>query len=393
MPRAIPETLLDAIGGSMPDAKMVFYAWYNGQPMNGGEALPVSSWSLDWTGTSGTLMQGSLNLTVADGTGDLAPWGFDEALAVGGSEIRARFEHGADVVPLGAYRNQTSAPNEQWAIGRSEGAQQIRFIAGGATIPITGNERTQLIINDPFRSPVAPLAGGTVISEIRRITTGIVGVIFTGITDRIIPLGTTYQDDRMATIEDLAKLVKASFRMTGDGVLEIYATARPGTPQHSILPWDGEILINVSRTQDASTIANSAVATGSNGGFEIREYADAEGVLAPSGPMRRKTTFVQSTEITRDGVLRDARAAITKSGTEATTTLSVSCLPHPGMMIGDWVTLVQPVADDLTDALVGQIRSMNLSGTGSAFDAMKLTVECDAAEVERIARMVRATRG
>ncbi|MFF5791138.1 hypothetical protein ACFY5D_03725 [Paeniglutamicibacter sp. NPDC012692] len=388
MPRDIPETLLDAIGGSMPDARMAFFAWYGGEAMNDGVPLPVTSWSIDWTGDTGTLMQGTLSITVADGTGDLAPWGFDEALSVGGSEITARFEHGADLVELGTYRNQGSNPNEQWRIDRDG----VSFIPGGATVPVTANELTQLIINDAFRSPEAPNTSGTVVSEIKRLCAGIVGVVFTGVTDRAIPLDMTYREDRMATIEDLAKLAGAAFRMTGDGVLEIYATARPAAPHWAILPGAGEILINVARRQDASTIFNSVVATGTNAGHEIREYADAEGILAPNGPMGRKTKFVQSMEIDRDGVLKDARAAITKSGAEATTRLAVSCLPHPGMMIGDWVQIVQPVADDLTSGLVGCIRGMSLSGSGTSFDAMSLTVECDTAEVERIARMVRSAR-
>lgn len=388
MPRELPETLLDSIGGSMPEARMSFHAWYNGEVMNDGAPLPVSTWSLDWQGGADTLMQGALSLTVADGAGDLAPWGFDEALAVGGAEIQARFEHGADVVELGWYRNQRASPNEQWRIGR----EKIRFIPGGASVPVTGNERTQLIINDAFRSPEAPRTSGTVVSEIKRLCSGIVAVVFTGVTDRAIPLDMTYREDRMATIADLAKLAGAAFRMTGDGALEIYSTARPATSHWDILPWNGETLINVAREQDADRIYNSAVATGTNGGFEIREYADAEGILAPDGPMGRKTLFVQSMETTRDGVLKDAQAAITKSGVEATTQLAVTCLPHPGMMIGDWVTVVQPVADQLTAPLVGRITSMNLSGSATTFNAMGLTVECDTAEVQRIARMVRSAR-
>lgn len=388
MAREISETLNDALGGSMPDARMTFHAWYDGEAMNEGEPLPVSSWSLNWNGGPDTLMQGELSLTVTDATGELAPWGFDEALAVGGAEIQARFEHVNDVVELGWYRNQSSAPNEQWTIGRDG----LSFNSVGASVPVNGNERTQLLINDAFRSPESPRPDGTVISEIRRLCAGIVAVVFTGVTDRTIPLNMTYREDRMATIADLAKLAGSGFRMTGDGALEIYKLTRPAVAHWDILPWAGNILINVAREQSADRIYNSAVATGNNAGFEIREYADAEGILAPEGPMGRKTLFVQSMETTRDGVLADAKAAITKTGVETTTQLKVTCLPHPGMQIGDWVQVVSPAGTGTVHGLNGRIVSMGMSGNAESFDAMALTVECDTAEVQRIAQIVRSSR-
>jgi hypothetical protein len=65
-----------------------------------------------------------------------------------------------------------------------------------------------------------------------------------------------------------------------------------------------------------------------------------------------------------------------------TTDLKVTCLPHPALQVGDWVTVAAPVINQQIVPLVGMVKTMSLQTNGAAVQSMKLTVECAYADVQ-----------
>ena len=382
--RPLPEPMIEALGGSVVGASLKCYAWYDGQLMNDGEPLPVGTWSMEWSRDESVMVQGQARFTVNDAAGDLAPWGFDEALSVGGSRIQVVLELAGEAVDLGWWVVSRNQPNEAWRLV----ADGLVWVPGGATVPVEADDLTLLLADDRFMSPEAPADGGTVFSELRRLCGSTLEVVFTGVEDKPVPLGMVYHEERINTIYDLARLV-GDLRMTGDGLLEVYNPARTA-PAWRIFPSQDGSLVQVNRSQARDELFNAVVATGQNLSNEIREYATlAAGPLRFDGPLGRKPRFVTSVKTDRSGVLADAQAALTQYGTAATTKLEVHALPHPGMQIGDWVEVSQPVIDGQVFPLVGQVQRMTLSGSHAGFDLMALDVECSTADVQKIAAYVR----
>jgi len=375
----------EALAGSVVDAELKCYAWYNGQLMNSGDPLPVDNWSMDWQRGPNVTVQGQASFTIADGAGDLAPWGFDEALSAAGSRIQTVFELAGESLDLGWWTVSRNQPNETWRLAKDG----LIWVPGGATIPVDGDEPTRLIADSRFLAPESPADGGTVFSEIERLCDPIVGVIFTGVTDQPIPLGMVYHEERINTVYDLARLI-GDVRMTGDGMLEVYNPARTA-PQWTIFPGQDGSLVEVKRSQSRDDWFNAVVATSQNLEYEIREYAYlTAGPLRFDGPAGRKPKYITSMATTRDGVKADAEAELARVATDSTTIIEVHALPDPSIQIGDWGTVAQPVISGQDFPLVGQVQSVSLSGGPAGFDLMRLDLECSTTDVQAVARHVRS---
>lgn len=383
--RAVPDAMLDALAGSTPEALLRCDALYDGQVVS--EGLDVSSWSLSWRSDGGQVVQGSGSFTVADPDGELAPWGFDEPLSAGGSRIQAVFECAGESVPLGEWVVSRNQPNETWQLS----AGGLKWVHGGATVPVDVADLTQLLADDKFMAPEAPpQSGSSVFSEIRRLCEGIIGVEFTGVTDRSVPRSMVYAEERINTVVDLARMV-GDFRVTGDGLLEVYNPARPAAPAWEIAPGPTGALVTVSREQSRDNLFNAIVASGqTEDGVELRAYATlAAGPLRFDGPLGRKPKDVSSVSTTFKAVQDDANAALVEHIESASTMLEVHCAPSPLYEIGDWGVISQPVIDGSTFPLVGRCVGVSLSGGAGGVSTMQLSMECATTDVMAVARHIR----
>jgi hypothetical protein len=176
--RQLSSTMLDAIAGSVPDARLTAAAWYDGTLRE--PSLPVSTWSISWEGSDSTLVQGKATVTVADPTGRLAPWGFDEPLSAAGSRLQLTFWCGDESVDLGWFTVAGNKPTEQWRLVGVKPDLGVR----GASIPVDADDLTRLVQDSGFISPEAPPADSTVITEVRRLMSGICPVtVASGVVD------------------------------------------------------------------------------------------------------------------------------------------------------------------------------------------------------------------
>lgn len=382
--RTLSAGMLDALGGSVPDARLTVAAWYDGilrEP-----ELPVSTWSVNWDGADNTLVQGKASITVADPTGRLAPWGFDEPLSAAGSRLLLTFRCGVEAVDLGWFTVSDSAPTEQWRIV----GPALQWISGGASIPVQADDLTLLVSDSGFLAPEAPPSGATVVSEIRRLLTGICPVVIAaGVTDVSVPASIVYKDDRLAAVQDLARAVQARYRMTGDGSLEVYPLTKTA-PVWTIQGGDGGALVSLNRKQARADLINGVVSTSSDPSLEIQALETIEaGPLRWDGPFGRKFARHNAIATTLDGVQADARTYLADTATLKTVSLTVLCKPHPGIQLGDWVRVAQPTINGAAYPLDGIVTNVQLKGSTSGVEPMQITVQCALADVQAVGLSVR----
>lgn len=382
--RALTAGMLEALAGSVPDARLTVAAWYDGTLRE--PELPVSTWDIRWDGADNTLVQGKASVTVADPTGRLAPWGFDEPLSAAGSRLLLTFRCGVEAVDLGSFTVSDNQPTEQWRIV----GPNLQWVSGGASIPVQADELTLEVQDSEFLAPEAPPAGATVISEIRRLLAGICPVIIDpGVTDSGVPASIVYKDDRLAAVQDLARAVNARYRMTGNGSLEIYPLTKTA-PVWTIEGGDGGALVSINRRQSRKDLINGVISTSNDPSLEIRALATIQaGPLRWDGPLKRKIARHNAIATTHEGVQADAHTYLANTATLKTVSLTVLCKPHPGLQIGDWVRVAQPTIKGDPYPLDGIVTSVQLRGSRAGVEPMQITVQCAIEDVQAVGLFVR----
>lgn len=382
--RTLSAGMLDALAGSVPDARLTVAAWYDGTLRE--PSLPVSTWDIRWDGAENTLVQGQATITVADPTGRLAPWGFDEPLSAAGSRLLLTFRCGVEAVDLGWFTISDNQPTEQWRIV----GPALQWVSGGASIPVQADDLTLEVRDSEFLAPEAPPSGATVVSEIKRLLAGICPVVIAdGVTDAAVPSSIVYKDDRLAAVQDLARVVNSRYRMTGDGFLEVYPLTKTA-PVWTIQGGDGGALVSLNRRQSRAELINGVISTSNDPSLEIRALATIQsGPLRWDGPLKRKIARHNAIANTQAGVQADADTYLANTATLKTVPLTVLCKPHPGIQIGDWVRVAQPTINGAAYPLDGIVTSVQMSGSQYGVEPMQLTVQCSVNDVQAVGLSVR----
>ena len=382
--RSLPAGLLDALSGSVSDARLVCHSWYDGRLVS--QRLPVEKWSLSWDGADSALVQGKASFTVVDGSGSLAPWGWDEPLSAAGSRVQTVFECAGVSVDLGWWLIVQNQPNEMWRVA----GDQLQWVSGGASVPVGAEELTRLAADYRFWAPESPPVGATVLSEVRRLLAEVCPVtVADGVVDKAVPSSMVYKDNRAAHVLDLVRAIGCWYRMTGDGALEVYSQAKTA-PVWTIQGRAGGALVTVARSQNRSDILNGVASTSNDASLEMRQLAQiTEGPLRYGGPAGWLIQEHTALSNTSDGVLADAETYLANKRYAKTLKLDVVCLPHPGVQVGDWVRVAQPVIDGKEFPLDGVVTNVGLSGGTGGMDPMKLTVEVSIEDAARIGLYVR----
>lgn len=372
--------------GSLSDGRIEFTCWYDGMPAI--ERVPVSDWSQSFSG--GAQVSGSTAITIHDESGKLAPWGVDEPLGVGGSILQSRLVLDSASVSLGYQRITASSCTETWrkAHGRD------MWIASGTVINVDAEDLTVVVAGNKFVSPEAPPTGSTCIAEIRRLLTGIMDVTFeSGVADMLIPPALTYRDERMDAVEDLVAAMGAAYRVSGTGQLVVYMpnrisvwTVKPGE-------FEGN-LIAIQRSQSISHLKNLIVARNTlQGGAELQAAAEERsGPLRTTGPHGRWPDFYQADFATNQYDIQEAATNhLNTSLRSRTVSIPLTTIFHPGLEVGDWITVMSPVTTGSTMALEGRVSSIGYSGKRLPV-SMDITLDCELNSVQSISDALKAQR-
>lgn len=384
--RDLPEGLMENQLGSLSDGRIEFTCWYDGRPAIAD--LPVTEWSQSFTG--GRQVSGVTKITVGDETGEMAPWGVDEPLGVGGSLLQTRLILDTASVNLGWQRITDSSSAEIWRIAPN-GAL---WIPGGATISVGAEDLTTVIAASKFVSPEAPPTGNTCMAEIRRLVLGIMDVTFEdGALDVAIPTSLTYRDERLDAVEDLISAMGCSYRVTGTGQLAVYApntdsvwTVQPGE-------FSGN-LINISRSQSMADLKNLIVARNTlQGGEELQAAAEeTAGPLRTTGPHGRFPSFYQADFAENQYDMTEAAfKALEANLRDRSVTIPLTTIFHPGLEVGDWITVLCPVTTGQTMPLSGRVDSISYAGKRLPL-SMNIAITSALGDVQAISDNLRAQR-
>lgn len=387
--RPMSELALSALSGSRVDERVVAHVWYDGRVV--APDVPVSQWSV--SSDSSRQVQTQVSLTIADPDGGLAPWALSDPLGVGGSRVQLIYTmgHAGTTVDLGWFKIVASDPVENWVF-KSAGERIVR-VSGGATIPVKADDLTAVVVADRLLAPESPGAGATVLGEVRRLLKDIVPVVVAdGVVDKAAPSSVVFERERMDAVVDLLETIGATYRMTGDGQLEVYPSA-PGASVWEVAGGEQGVLVDVQRSQSSSGLYNAAVSEGAtdDGHPLVGRAFETTGPLRWEGPHWRVPIFHSATGLLKTQAAVDADAATRLRGvvSNRTVTLPVTCLPHPGLQVGDVVTVFNPNVTGADVALTGVVRTIELRGSTSGVSPMQMTVECPYEDVQAVAAAIR----
>jgi len=216
-------------------------------------------------------------------------------------------------------------------------------------------------------------------------------LVLAGVTDRPVNTSLVYQQDRLNAVQDLCKRINADYRFNGNKQLEIYPLT-PQTPVWTIQGGPEGVLVTVDRSMDLNGLYNQFIADGTatvnvNGQDQqvpIRGVAQiSEGPLRWGGPHGKYPQFYQSNLLTTQADCEAyAQTMMTTQLVGLSVDLKITCLPHPGLQQGDWVTVIAPTTGNNNVSLIGRVKQMGLRSNGTAVDRMALTVECTYADVQ-----------
>lgn len=392
--RAMSEEARSILAGSRSGDGLRVVAWYDGRVVGPEGGLPRSDWTLSW---SDKQVQGQIGLTVNDPDGTLAPWAVDDPLGVAGTRLQVIYTLPQGYfVDIGWFRLASNDPAESWRVyqvGQDEDGDVLQYVSAGARIPITGEDLTRLAVRDRLLAPENPPSGATVLSEVRRLLRDIMPVkVAAGVVDSPVSSSVIYERERMDAVEDLLAEIGCGHRMSGDGQLEVYPLAAT-EPVWDVVGGPGGVLINVQRSQTIDGLYNAWVVEGkADDGRQLigRAFEDG-GPLRWDGPHGHDPYFQASTGLlkTQTSVDKAARTLRENQRSTRSVDLTVTCLPHPGLQIGDWVRVANPVIAGRPVPLVGRTTGIQMRGSEGGVSPMSLTVACRYEDVQAVAQEVR----
>jgi hypothetical protein len=394
--RQIDANTLKALSGSRAGEGLTVYVWYGGK-LAYPDPLPINSAGFSWD--RGRQVQ-TMDLSVADRDGKLAPWLLEDPLGVGGSRLQVRYNvGGASPVNVGWYRITRSKPSERWhsyiidEAGRVNPdspiptGKKLAIVTGGAVINLNADDLGVLLKRNRLLAPESPLGSTpTVVGEIRRLVGMTMPVVLaSGVVDRNVNTTLIYERDRLDAIQSLCKSISCDFRMNGDGQLEVYPLAAQ-TPAVILRGGPEGLLVDVNREQNIEGLYNTFVVDGTATDRPVRSIAQVTtGPLSIYGEHGIAPTFYESNMIETQEQADDyAKKMMTTHLEGLTVEVLVTCLPLPHLQQGDWVQVGNPVVNGQEVSLVGMVKAISLRFNGTVPGPMQVTVECSYNDVQTV---------
>jgi hypothetical protein len=237
--------------------------------------------------------------------------------------------------------------------------------ASDDTVSVTCEGLLSLIDEAKFAGPFQP--SGTLASTCRDLVEPALTVMVDpALTDRGVPVGMQWDDDRLGGLQEVLSAWPAAARVTEDGLLAIEpVTDGTGTAVLDLTDGAGGTVIRWSGSTSRSGAYNAVVAQGEDvTGTQISGTAYDTTQQSPfwfGGPFSPLPVpyFYSTPLLTTVAQCRAAAASmLTTLRRQASRTLTVTCLPHPGLVHGDIVTVT--TSDGLLTAAPATVESLSL---------------------------------
>jgi len=331
-------------------------SWLGGELL--ADDIPVASGSEERDRALGVPERVTLTVPIRDGGTDWSPISPDHPLAAFGQQLR--IEYG-----IGVGRD-TEWINRGWFVITGSSTE-------GETVSVQAEGLLTLIEEAKFAAPFQP--SGTLGSTVRSLVEPALTVqIDAALTDRSVPVGMQWDEDRMAALTEVLDSWPAVARVTEDGLLLVEPLVDTGTSVMELTDGTDGTVVRWLGSSSRDGGANVVVARGEDfTGNPVQGVAydtDQDSPLRYGGPFSLLPVpyFFQSPLLATVAQCRTAAsAALARLRRSVSRRLTVTLVPHPGLIPGDIVTVT---GAGLTAALC-VIETTNLPYSP---DEMQLTV-------------------
>lgn len=384
-----------ALKGSRPADEVIAWAWFDGA-LAWPDPLQVVSWSRSSSAEASSKVQQQVKFTIADPSGELSPWRFDDLLGVAGTLLQVMYRvGGAGVINVGWFRVESNNPDESFTryvipeyglvVPDSVVAPHERsvMVPAGSVVDVDAVDLTIFLDRDKLLAPESPQgANPTILSEVRRLVGDYFPVtVAASVVDRPVAKTLVYERERLEAVQDLLGRIDARYRMTGDGAMQVYPMA-PGAVVWRVEPMDG--LVSVGRGQSTDGLYNIWKVTGK----ETEDGRAVSGTAAiTSGPLRAggphgRVPYEYSSEMITTGVQATAYAETLRQRhvDSMALVLDVVTIPRPDLQAGDRIEVGCPMREGHVAYLPGEIISISSSGSPIP-GPTSMTVSCAYSEV------------
>jgi len=358
--------------------RLVVTAWYDGKQVT--EALPVTAYAFDWAASR--RVHGQATFVFADPDGDLWPRSIADALGVAGSRLQVAYWFGATdtVIPLGWWRIRRTDPDILWQWRYVEG--QHVWLPGGGTVTVQADEELVSYYLERLDIGERATTRNSVLAEVEHLARNpYLGFeVNQGVANRPLQTGLALPENRLDAIQQLLDRIGATYRQSPTG-LEVIPAAGTAV-EWRIEPGEGGTLIRLENTMDDRDLANGVTSwrdldtqPGSSGGVLVGRARLVDGPLRWGGPFGRVLMFRGANLATEQAqVDEDAATTLARITQTGDVHLSLETLCHPGLQLGDRVTLLAPEYP-AARPLEGRVVQVGWRGTdGLAEKKMSLTV-------------------
>jgi Domain of unknown function (DUF5047) len=246
--------------------------------------------------------------------------------------------------------------------------------ADGDTVTVTAVGLLALVDEARLVSPHQP--SGTLVSTLRGlIEPALTVVVDATLVDRSVPAAVNFDEDRLGAVLQLLDAWPADAYVDPAGVLQVKPAAQASTPVLALTDGTGGTVITASGSSTRDGAANVVVARGtaSDGGqVQGVAYDTSGGPKSYGGPFNPLPVphFFSSPLLTTVAQCNEAAATVLARLRRGTgRELRVSMVPHPGVQVGDVVSVT---TDDHT-GLACSVEALALPYQASG-GAMTLTV-------------------
>lgn len=294
---------------------------------------------------SGGQVQTSVDLTVADPTSELWTGRPSSPLHVLGQRVRLTSTvlagRWSEMVPEGTFRLNQIAPTggTRWRLYTKTG----QWVRGPQVLNLSCGDLLDQVADERFVTPMSPLPGATVASEVGRLLAGILPVGASVSTlSRPVPASVTYDDqDRLGSLVELLRVEGRVLAVDRAGVVQ----AIPATGSGQVWRVPTDALIEVTPTADRAELRNAVVVTSET---ESREPLRGQAVerlspLAWGGPFGRVPRFHHSPVLSSNAACNAAAATMLRSEVAGRRqTMTITCGTDPSVDVLDTALIHLP---------------------------------------------------
>lgn len=337
--------------------------------------MPVAGGSISMK--TGGNPRATLSVSFTDPSGLLSmdPGG---AVACDGQELRVRMgvKVGAytESVQVGVFGIQTaSADLELTEYGNPFDPGHPIYVRRGLVVDVDASDRAQRIADDKLMVATQPKYN-SVLVEIPRLLAHVVPWRRPAMDDVLIPMGLTYDADRLKAIQDLADVLDADLIVDAVGVATLQARALSPSVW-TIAAGKGGTLTGLRKVATRDGVYNAVCSRSSGSGDAVAVQSIARvtsGVQRYGGPYGRKPEIHSSALLTtRAQVAKDATDTLRRLRTQLRQVIPVTCLSNPALQPHDVVSV--GIGPGFID---GEVLSITLPLDGSEM-ALQVAVDPD----------------